>query len=162
MQLLRWCREPNPHCPLCYSYSRNWSYFQLCSSFSFSVLWWRCTAKLWEVNKRETSQPKSGRNLESSDGFRKSWQESASFLISFPSRRRRQRACKCALLTDADSMWGVEDEPQPAHAAIAPPGVHTDAVLTQPRLQALIHVYTHTQTLQAFLSCQSDQTSNVL
>lgn len=41
-------------------------------------------------------------------------------------------------------MWGVEDEPQPAHAAIAPPGVHTDAVLTQPRLQALIHVYTHT------------------
>lgn len=43
-------------------------------------------------------------------------------------------------------MWGVEDEPQPAHAAIAPPGVHTDAVLTQPRLQALIHVYTHTNT----------------
>lgn len=54
--------------------------------------------------------------------------------------------CVCVLLTDADSMRGVEDEPQPTHTAIAPPGVHTDAVLTQPRLEALIHVYAHQHT----------------
>lgn len=47
------------------------------------------------------------------------------------------------LLTDADTMCGIEDEPRPTHTAIAPPGVHTDPVLTQPRLEALIHIYTH-------------------
>ena len=52
----------------------------------------------------------------------------------------------CVLLTDAESVRGVEDEPLPTHTAIAPPGVHTDPVLTQARLQALIHFYTHTHT----------------
>lgn len=56
------------------------------------------------------------------------------------------RTCVRAILTDADSMCGVEDEPQPTHTAKASPGVHTDPVLTQPRLEALIHVYTHTRT----------------
>lgn len=54
--------------------------------------------------------------------------------------------CVCVLLTNADSVWGIEDEPRLTHTAIAPPGVHTDPVLTQPRLEALIHIYTHTYT----------------
>lgn len=39
-------------------------------------------------------------------------------------------------------MCGVEDEPRPTHTAIAPPGVHTEPVLTQPRMEALIHIDT--------------------
>lgn len=58
-------------------------------------------------------------------------------------------------------MCGVENEPQPTHTAKAPPGVYTDPVLTQPRLEALIHVYTHTQTHahtlpHILLFCSSD------
>lgn len=84
--------------------------------------------------------------------------ESALFLISFPSRRLCVSVC--VLLTDTDCMCGVEDEPRPTDTAIAPPGVHTDPVLTQPRLEALIHIYTHTLkthtlTHTALLCCSS-------
>lgn len=66
--------------------------------------------------------------------FQTPWHSSAAFFSSPLSR------VPCRLLTDTDPVRGVQYVSLPADTTVAPPSVHTVAVLTEAWLQTLINI----------------------
>lgn len=66
--------------------------------------------------------------------------------IWIQSSESREGRCLCArLLTDAESVRGIQDVARLANATVTPRRVDAQAVLTKAGLQALVHVCAQTQ-----------------